>query len=147
VASPATNTDPIPFPFSRIAPSRPPAGMANSDAIRRDEPPPTDFSAAGGWFGSQGTMVPILDAGPDGSGAAAPLPARGSAIGNVDSLSRFAPFADPSPAAPRSGVPVLRPAESREAELFADGAAHKVSELEAEMSRLLGELSSDARSS
>jgi hypothetical protein len=145
-ATASTNHDaPIPFPFSRIPPSRPQIGLGNGHPASDDAIPLSEFATAGGWFGPQGAMVPILDAGPDGKGAASPFPARlGAPAG--EPRGRPAACANGTGEPARGGATMFAPTESREAELSADGAAHTLSELEAEMNRLLGELAGDGRS-
>jgi hypothetical protein len=126
----------MPFPFTRIPSSRH-RDAEESTPHGKGEARSSQFAPVPAWHSAPAR--PVLDAGPDGTGAAVPLTARTMPFGASPALnngSDTSPFAFPS--LDRTAAP---------ADPSADGPARTVSELEAEMNRLLGQIASDRRSS
>jgi flagellar protein FliO/FliZ len=112
-----------PFAFSSI--SQAPAAAGRGDNGPADSAA-SDFGPAPAWFTAHEGMLPILDAAPDGFGNDIPVP--GDRIPTLETSISASPDRD-APSSPTS-----------------DSAAHTVSELEAEMNRLLGQFSTNRRS-
>jgi hypothetical protein len=117
----------VPFPFSRIPPARPSVAR-NGAATMAAEAPASDFAPSPVWPYPHTARSPF-DTISDAAGSAIPrtpivLPAAEGAI-------------------PGEASDADNGAESR----LRRRAAHQVSELEAEMNRLLGQISADRRSS
>jgi flagellar protein FliO/FliZ len=142
-ASPSDAGAPLPFPFSRIPSPRPSSGVGNVAAPPDDARGQSAFAPSASWSGPS-AILPVLDAGPGGVGAAVPAAPRslGAAFPaggpGVVGESLPAPKANGATAAAAPGAPQS---------VVEDGASHRVSALEAEMNRLLGQISSDRRSS
>jgi hypothetical protein len=93
-------------------------------------------------------MVPVLNAGPDINGSAVPSMSLRSTVAIAsDSPGPFPAIAHAPAAAPHANGAVPAAAADGHDSAGTQSAANKVSELEAEMNRLLGQLSADRRSS
>ena len=144
----AYEAPPLPFPFSRLASSRPAASVSNGHGASDDRQLASDFAPSPPWATLQpdGGTLPILDAGPGGAGAASLLTERSGAI--ADELpSPFGLFRNGGSDGHKGGSSASPGTDPRRLPATEESAAHKVSELEAEMNRLLVQLAGDRRSS